>query len=141
MTRPDENFWNKKFESATESDVELERRLNYIQVGKPPIDSTYTITTNSPVTSPKSDRFEPIFDEIRSIINAKSTQYATDPITVLSLADLLTQIKIKAIRAQLTCDTTKLSDELLDIIVYCMLTLDKTFKYNECKDVNEVLND
>ena len=44
---------------------------------------------------------------------------------MLSVDDLLTQIKIKAIRAKLTLEDEKRMDELLDIAVYSILTLEK----------------
>ena len=50
----------------------------------------------------KSDGYRDIFEQIENIINSKNTQYTIDPIEILSINDLLTQIKIKAIRAQLT---------------------------------------
>lgn len=77
--------------------------------------------------SPKSERFNYIIESIQKILNQKNTQYKTDPIQILSTDDLLCQIKIKAVRAQLTSDSDKLEDELLDIIVYSMLTLDKIY--------------
>ena len=75
----------------------------------------------------KSDGYRDIFEQIENIINSKNTQYTIDPIEILSINDLLTQIKIKAIRAQLTNEQnkTKLLDELIDVIVYCMLTMKK----------------
>lgn len=79
------------------------------------------------VEQQKSDRYVDILKAVTDILNSKDTQYHTDPIGVLSVDDLLCQIKIKAIRAQLTSpgNFTKLEDELLDIIVYSILTLKK----------------
>lgn len=61
-------------------------------------------------------------------IDKKDKQYKRDPIDVLSVDDLTTQIKIKAIRACLTSDNIKKEDELLDIAVYSILTLEKMIK-------------
>ncbi len=93
------NFWNETFENPREDEI----------------------------ITKKSDGYRGIFEQIENIINSKNTQYTTDPIEILSISDLLTQIKIKAIRAQLTNDEnkTKLLDELIDVIVYCMLTMKK----------------
>ena len=79
------------------------------------------------IPTKKSDDYRDIFEQIENIINSKNTQYTIDPIEILSINDLLTQIKIKAIRAQLTNEQnkTKLLDELIDVIVYCMLTMKK----------------
>jgi uncharacterized protein involved in tolerance to divalent cations len=92
-------FWNETFENPREDEIIIK----------------------------KSDGYREIFEQIENIINSKNTQYTTDPIDILSISDLLTQIKIKAIRAQLTNDEnkTKLLDELIDVIVYCMLTMKK----------------
>lgn len=73
----------------------------------------------------KSDQYEPLFEQIKSVLNSKNDQYLVDPISVLTIDDLLCQIKIKAVRAQLTCDPIKLEDELQDIVVYGLLTLHK----------------
>jgi hypothetical protein len=75
----------------------------------------------------KSDAYTDIFDSVINTLNSKDTQYTVDPIEVLSVVDLLTQIKIKAVRAQLTSPgkVAKLEDELLDIITYSVLTLKK----------------
>lgn len=79
------------------------------------------------VESLKSDAYTDIFDSVINTLNSKDTQYTDDPIEVLSVEDLLCQIKIKAVRAQLTSpvNVAKLEDELLDIITYSMLTLKK----------------
>lgn len=76
----------------------------------------------------KSNKFCTLFEKIRSVLNGKDGEYRTDPIDVLSTDDLLCQIKIKAVRAQLALKNEKLEDELLDIIVYSMLTLDKIYR-------------
>ncbi len=78
----------------------------------------------------KSDRFENLFSGIRNILNLKNDQYRIDPIDQLTIDDLLCQIKIKAVRAQLTSREEKREDELMDIIVYCLLTLDKQQRQN-----------
>lgn len=78
----------------------------------------------------KSLRFESIIDSIKSILDGKHNQYRSDPINVLSTDDLLCQIKIKAVRAQLAIRPEKMEDELLDIIVYSMLTLKKVYADN-----------
>ena len=83
-----------------------------------------------PVELMKSDRFENLFSGIKNILNLKNDQYLIDPIDVLSIDDLLCQIKIKAVRAQLTSREEKREDELMDIIVYCLLTLDKQQRMN-----------
>ena len=94
------NFWNEIFEHPRNTEV---------------------------IPTKKSDDYRDIFEQIENIINSKNTQYTIDPIEILSINDLLTQIKIKAIRAQLTNEQnkTKLLDELIDVIVYCMLTMKK----------------
>ena len=102
MDKPNESFWNEQFENVK-------------------IPNSYEQDTK------KSNQFTDIFNQIKSIINSKNTQYTTDPIDLLAIEDLLTQIKIKAIRAQLTNEEnkTKLLDELIDVIVYSMLTMKK----------------
>lgn len=82
-----------------------------------------------PANSRKSDSFEPLFDAIKNVLNNKNNQYSIDPISILSLDDLLTQIKIKAVRAELAITSEKRTDELMDIIVYALLTLNKV-KFN-----------
>ncbi|MFA5760381.1 MAG: hypothetical protein WC877_01310 [Dehalococcoidales bacterium] len=72
----------------------------------------------------KSDNMKSL-ERVIDTINRKDKQYFKDPIQVLSTDDLLTQIKIKAIRAKLTFDDEKRMDELLDIAVYSILTLEK----------------
>lgn len=82
------------------------------------------------VENQKSDKYESIFDSIKNVLNKKNSQYSTDPISVLSIDDLLCQIKIKAVRAQLANFKEKREDELLDIIVYSILTLKKVEENN-----------
>lgn len=71
--------------------------------------------------------FEPIIKTVTDTINTKPTQYHINPISILTIDDLLCQIKIKAVRAQCTSrdNIDKQLDELLDIIVYSMLAWKK----------------
>jgi len=85
------------------------------------------IKNKRPITgeSKKSDSFKSLFDTIKEVLDAKNGQYSIDPISVLSTDDLLCQIKIKAVRAQLVNMKDKRIDELTDIIVYSLLTWKK----------------
>jgi hypothetical protein len=80
---------------------------------------------DSACVSRKSDSYQGIIDEIKATIDGKNSEYKADPITVLSVDDLLCQIKIKGVRAQLAVTSEKQKDELLDIIVYSLLTMRK----------------
>lgn len=84
--------------------------------------------TKTPESSLKSDTFEPIFDKVKNIINLKDSQYSSDPIKVLSVTELLYQIRIKAVRADLATTLDKFEDEMLDIITYALLTLNKVYE-------------
>lgn len=75
----------------------------------------------------KSDTSKAL-DRVINTLDSKCNQYRKDPIDVLSIDELLTQLKIKVIRAQLTSDNLKQEDELLDVAVYAILTLDKMLK-------------
>jgi hypothetical protein len=105
------------------------------------LNSPKMVTSNKGDELLKSDAFEPIFDTLREILNNKNSQYTQDPIGVLSIDDLLCQIKIKAVRAQLAATEEKRIDELQDIIVYCMLTLDKIQSscYGDSSDLETVI--
>jgi hypothetical protein len=140
----DSNFWNDQFEHAPlkkpnmssitddstsgitykkDSLTDIKSHNNLSSGG-----TTYTTTTYPPIVSEilKSDRayIAEILDKIKYIINTKNNKYTIDPITILTTEDLLTQIKIKAVRAQL-CKKDEVYDELYDIIVYSILTLSK----------------
>ncbi|MFA5248424.1 MAG: hypothetical protein WC877_00960 [Dehalococcoidales bacterium] len=113
--------------------------MTNISLGKPDTLSQPVDITNRTENSEKSKKFTMLFNKISGILNSKDLQYREDPIFVLSTIDLLTQIKIKAVRAELTIypdKAEKLEDELLDIIVYSMLTLDKI--YTERKEIPEL---
>jgi hypothetical protein len=78
----------------------------------------------------KSDSYNDFINEIKAVIDGKNSEYKSDPIGVLSVDDLLCQIKIKGVRAQLAITREKRKDELLDIIVYSLLTMRK-IEYDE----------
>ncbi len=80
-----------------------------------------------PESMKKSDTSEAM-KRVVDTLDSKCNQYRRDPIDVISTNELITQLKIKVIRAQLTSDKAKQEDELLDVAVYAILTLDKLLK-------------
>lgn len=66
-----------------------------------------------------------IIDKIASTLTRKGSLYTESVISVLPRNDWLSQIVIKANRAQRALDDDKLKDELLDTACYCILLLDK----------------
>lgn len=66
-----------------------------------------------------------IIDRISNTLTSKGGEYKDSVISVLPRADWLSQIVIKANRAQRAVSDEKLKDELLDTACYCILLLDK----------------
>lgn len=66
-----------------------------------------------------------IIDRISKTLLGKGGEYKESVISVLPRNDWLSQIVIKANRAQRAVSDEKLKDELLDTACYCILLLDK----------------
>lgn len=72
-----------------------------------------------------TDGIKEIINRISTTLTGKSGEYKESVISVLPRADWLSQIVIKANRAQRAVSDEKLKDELLDTACYCILLLDK----------------
>lgn len=72
-----------------------------------------------------TDGIKMIVDRISTTLTGKGGEYKESVISVLPRADWLSQIVIKANRAQRAVSDEKLKDELLDTACYCILLLDK----------------
>lgn len=73
---------------------------------------------------PKHERLK-IVPMILETIDKKNDEYSVDPISVLSIDDLITQMYIKIIRSRYAKSPEKRLDEIIDIIVYGILTGEK----------------
>jgi len=78
----------------------------------------------------KSERqsFAFILEKIRDYIDAKDGVYKKDPMYKIDIEDALSQLKIKAIRAQLVVHKAKLEDELMDCVIYSILIMERLSK-------------
>ena len=72
-----------------------------------------------------TDGIKAIIDRISNTLTNKGGEYKESVISVLPRGDWLSQIVIKANRAQRANSDEKLKDELLDTACYCILLLDK----------------
>lgn len=72
-----------------------------------------------------TDSIKAIIERISSTLIGKGGEYKESVISVLPRNDWLSQIVIKANRAQRAVSDEKLKDELLDTACYCILLLDK----------------
>ena len=72
-----------------------------------------------------TESIKAIIDRISNTLTSKGGEYKDSVISVLPRADWLSQIVIKANRAQRAVSDEKLKDELLDTACYCILLLDK----------------
>lgn len=72
-----------------------------------------------------TDGIKEIINRISTTLTGKGGEYKESVISVLPRADWLSQIVIKANRAQRAVSDEKLKDELLDTACYCILLLDK----------------
>lgn len=66
-----------------------------------------------------------IINHISNTLSVKGEEYQESVISLLPRGDWLSQIVIKAHRAQRAVSDEKLRDELLDTACYCILLLDK----------------
>jgi len=73
---------------------------------------------------PKHERMESI-KLLLETIDKKNDEYTVDPISVITIDDIITQIIIKAIRARYSKTTEKRLDELNDIAAYSVLGREK----------------
>lgn len=81
-------------------------------------------STKEPKKSEK-ESFVFILKRIRDFIDAKGGVYKKDPMYRIPLQDALSQLKIKAIRAQLVTNKDKLMDEITDCIIYGILIAER----------------
>lgn len=72
-----------------------------------------------------TDSIKAIIERISTTLTGKGGEYKESVISVLPRGDWLSQIVIKANRAQRAVSDEKLKDELLDTACYCILLLDK----------------
>ena len=72
-----------------------------------------------------TDGIKVIIERISQTLTGKGGEYKESVISVLPRSDWLSQIVIKANRAQRAVSDEKLKDELLDTACYCILLLDK----------------
>lgn len=72
-----------------------------------------------------TDGIKGILERISLNLTNKGGEYRDSVISVLPRGDWLSQIVIKANRAQRAVTDEKLCDELLDTACYCILLLDK----------------
>jgi hypothetical protein len=72
-----------------------------------------------------TESIKAIIDRISNTLIGKGGEYKESVISVLPRGDWLSQIVIKANRAQRAVSDEKLKDELLDTACYCILLLDK----------------
>lgn len=72
-----------------------------------------------------TDSIKVIIERITNTLTGKGGEYKESVISVLPRSDWLSQIVIKANRAQRAVSDEKLKDELLDTACYCILLLDK----------------
>lgn len=79
----------------------------------------------STLTVPSATGVDVILAELSKTLYEKNTQYEGSVIEALPVEDWLSQIVIKAHRAQLAKSPGKLKDELIDCANYCILLLDK----------------
>lgn len=75
--------------------------------------------------TPEPSCIQEIIDRISKTLIGKGGEYRESVISVLPRADWLSQIVIKANRAQRAVSDEKLKDELLDTACYCILLMDK----------------
>jgi len=120
-----------------DADVKLYRTINgdimYSIINEMNGSSTPVGVKCGGIDKSSCEPYKSILEKIRQIIDLKNKQYTEDPIETLSLDDLLTQIKIKAVRAQLTNqnDIEKLLDEMFDTAIYDILAIAKVIKSNQ----------
>jgi len=119
----DSDHDNKNLHNIPESDFasNIFNGISKMNDNKKSQDIPKEVPRNFPLKSDNMKSLERVIDTI----NRKDKQYFKDPIQVLSIDDLLTQVKIKVIRAKLTLDDEKRKDEILDGAVYLILTLEK----------------
>ena len=72
-----------------------------------------------------TESIKAIIERISNTLTGKGGEYKESVISVLPRGDWLSQIVIKANRAQRAVSDEKLKDELLDTACYCILLLDK----------------
>lgn len=72
-----------------------------------------------------TESIKAIIVRISNTLSGKGGEYKESVISVLPRGDWLSQIVIKANRAQRAVSDEKLKDELLDTACYCILLLDK----------------
>lgn len=72
-----------------------------------------------------TETIKTIIERISTTLTNKGGEYKDSVISILPRADWLSQIVIKANRAQRALSDEKLKDELLDTACYCILLLDK----------------
>ena len=80
-----------------------------------------------------TESIKAIIERISNTLTGKGGEYKESVISVLPRGDWLSQIVIKANRAQRAVSDEKLKDELLDTACYCILLLDKIELENPSK--------
>ena len=85
-----------------------------------------------------TESIKAIIDRISNTLIGKGGEYKESVISVLPRGDWLSQIVIKANRAQRAVSDEKLKDELLDTACYCILLLDK-IEREATKPINKKL--
>lgn len=77
-----------------------------------------------------NDPFERQIERVIITHRERNAQYVTSPLEILPVDDWLTQVAIKGVRAQQAIATTKVIDELTDVIVYAGMCLEQIEKQN-----------
>ena len=120
---PEADFANNIFNGISEmNELKQKEKKSVCEIVSDNMEESKPVSRNSLLL--KSDNMKSL-ERVIDTINRKDKQYFKDPIQVLSIDDLLTQVKIKVIRAKLTLDDEKRKDEILDGAVYLILTLEK----------------
>ena len=91
-----------------------------------------------------TESIKAIIDRISQTLTGKGGEYKESVISVLPRGDWLSQIVIKANRAQRAVSDEKLKDELLDTACYCILLLDKLEREGtplSCKKTTDIYVD
>ena len=91
--------------------------------------------------TPEPSCVQEIIDRISKTLTGKGGEYKESVISILPRADWLSQIVIKANRAQRAVSDEKLKDELLDTACYCILLLDKLERESPGKKSSEIMEE
>ena len=80
---------------------------------------------NETVILNMEDTFERQIAQIVLTHRERNSQYIESPLNILPVEDWLTQVAIKGVRAQQAIPVLKVCDELIDVSVYAIMTLEQ----------------